>query len=135
LYEAIEHRFSKHLGKLSLHHDEKAKLGGIPDASVDLVYSMDVFVHFKADLVHQFLESITRVLKPGGKALIHFVTWNDRAMEIWREQHRPDMDGKYGIMFYNSMDQLRVSAKSLGLKIEQVGPEIGWAFLARFEKP
>ncbi len=135
LYEAIEHRFSKHLGKLSLHHDEKAKLGGIPDASVDLVYSMDVFVHFKADLVHQFLESITRVLKPGGKALIHFVTWNDRAMQIWREQHRPDMDGKYGIMFYNSMDQLRVSAKSLGLKIEQVGPEIGWAFLARFEKP
>lgn len=135
LFEAIEHRFSAHLGKLRLHHDERAMLEGIPDASVDLAFSMDVFVHFKSDLIHQFLESIARVLKPGGKALIHFVTWNERAHAIWRESHKPEMDGKYNIMFYTHMDHLRTSAKILGLKVEQVGPEFGWAFLAKFEKP
>lgn len=72
LHEAIEPRFSRFRSKLHLHHDEHAKLGGVPDGSIDVVFSIDVFVHFKIDLTHQFLASIRRVLRPGGVAVLHF---------------------------------------------------------------
>src|SRR5690606_30154563 len=117
-------------GRLHLHHDTGAELAGVPDDSVDLVFSFDVFVHFKMDLVHQFLQSVRRVLKPDGLALIHFVTWNDTALEIWRREHRPDRAGTANVMHYTTMGQLHTSARSLDLRVEQVGAETGWSFLA-----
>lgn len=132
LFEAMEHRFRKHMGKLHLHHDEKAKLPNVPDASIDIVFSYDVFVHFKPDLVHQYLASLRRVLKPDGRILLHCVTWNPRAAEIWREKFRPDLEGQGDEMHYNTIESLRVSSDILGLTVEQVGATVGWAYLAEF---
>jgi SAM-dependent methyltransferase len=130
-YEVIEHRFAEHMGKLHLHLDTSARLEGVPDACADLLFSYDVFVHLKIDVVHQFLDSVKRVLRPGGTALVHFAGWNGPAIEEWRRSHRPDMDGRHSIMHYNHIDWLRHSAEAAGLAVEQVACQ-GARFFARF---
>lgn len=132
LFEVMEHRFSKHAGRLRLHHDETATLPAVPDASVDVAFSYDVFVHLKSDLVHQYLESLRRVVKPGGTILLHFVRWNATALETWKSKFAPYLRGRGDEMHYNTIDQLRTSAEALGMSVEQVGPEVGWGFLAEF---
>ena len=46
-------------------------LGAIPDASVDAAFSYGVFVHLQHWDIYNYLREIRRVLKPGGRALIH----------------------------------------------------------------
>lgn len=132
LFEVMEHRFSKQMGKMRLHHDETATLPGVAEATVDVAFSYDVFVHLKSDLVHQYLESLRRVVKPGGTILLHFVRWNATALETWKSKFAPYLRGRGDEMHYNTMDQLRTSAEALGMSVEQVGPEVGWGFLAEF---
>ncbi len=122
LFEAMEHRFGRHLGRLRLHHDETASLAGVPDAGIDTLFSYDVFVHFKIDLVHQFLLAARRVLKPSGRAVIHFFDWTPAAVEVWREHHAPAHRGGHSILFYNHPDHLRVSAGEAGLRMVGVTP-------------
>jgi ubiquinone/menaquinone biosynthesis C-methylase UbiE len=50
---------------------EGAELTGIPDASVDAIWSFDVFVHVAPVDIASYLTEIARVLRPGGVALIH----------------------------------------------------------------
>ena len=38
----------------------------------DVVFSFDVFVHFETDLIVTYLESVARILRPGGRLLINF---------------------------------------------------------------
>lgn len=40
--------------------------------STDLVYSFDSMVHFPSTVVYAYLEEISRVLKPGGHAFLHY---------------------------------------------------------------
>ncbi len=134
LHEVIEHRFAAHLDRLSVHHDEHARLEGVPAGVVDLVFSYDVFVHFKIDLVHQFLASMRRVLKPGGGALIHFARWNSDAIEVWRTMHTADHNGGQSVIHYNHPDWLAESARSHGLSFEQAGDAFGWGYLAWFTR-
>jgi SAM-dependent methyltransferase len=43
----------------------------LPDASVDLVFSFDSFVHMDREIVDAYLSEIARKLKPGGKGFVH----------------------------------------------------------------
>ncbi len=135
LFEVIEHRFADHLEKLHLIHDETATLAGVPDASADVLFSFDVFVHFKSDLVHQFIASVARVLTPGGKALIHFATWNDNAIKIWETQHTASHGGGSSLIFYNHPEWLATSAKAHGLAAREARAQIGQNVLMEFTKP
>lgn len=130
-YEVIEHRFAKHIEKLHMHLDKSARLLGVPDAYADLIFSYDVFVHLKIDVVQQFLDSIKRVLRPDGTALLHFAEWNDRAIEEWRRNHTPNMNGRHSVMYYNHIDWLHKSAKASGLAVTKIASE-GARFFARF---
>lgn len=134
LHEVIEHRFAAHRAKLHLHHDEKARLSGVPDASIDLLLSIDVFVHFKIDLIHQFMTAFKRVLKPTGNAIIHFAAWNQAGIDRWRTCDREHHDGGVGPIHSTHMDWLKASAADLGLKVERLGDEFGWAFLAHIRR-
>jgi ubiquinone/menaquinone biosynthesis C-methylase UbiE len=46
-------------------------LPDVADASIDFVWSFDSFVHMSADVISAYLSEMQRVLKPGGKAIIH----------------------------------------------------------------
>jgi SAM-dependent methyltransferase len=46
-------------------------LAMLPDDSVDFVFSFDVFVHIKREVVEEYLRELAKKLKPGGKGFIH----------------------------------------------------------------
>jgi SAM-dependent methyltransferase len=48
------------------------KLQDVPAKSVDLVFSFDVFVHFDEGLLAGYLAEIARILKPGGRLMLHY---------------------------------------------------------------
>ena len=43
----------------------------VPDGSVDFIFSFDVFVHIKRDVVDEYLREFARTLKIGGRGFIH----------------------------------------------------------------
>ncbi len=45
------------------------------DESFTLVFSYDAMVHFDDEVVFSYLQEIVRVLKPGGRALLHHSNW------------------------------------------------------------
>jgi SAM-dependent methyltransferase len=49
-------------------------LPGVQDGSVDVIWSFDVFVHINLEDVAAYLDEFKRVLKPGGRAIIHHGT-------------------------------------------------------------
>jgi SAM-dependent methyltransferase len=55
-----------------------ADLPGVPDRSVDVVWSFDVFVHVAPVDQAGYLAEIARVLRPGGTALIHHADGRNR---------------------------------------------------------
>jgi cyclopropane fatty-acyl-phospholipid synthase-like methyltransferase len=48
------------------------EMDGVETASVDLVFTFDVFVHLEPDGIKAYLIEIERVLKPGGVAIVHY---------------------------------------------------------------
>lgn len=120
LYEVMEWRFAKELGKLRLHHDTTARLHGVEDSSVDLLFAFDVFVHIPVDLTHQYLTAAKRVLKPGGRAVIHFRAWDRAGIEEWEKNHWGYSEGRPSAMCFNDMGTLSASAGHVGLRVEKV---------------
>jgi cyclopropane fatty-acyl-phospholipid synthase-like methyltransferase len=49
----------------------------IPDNSLDRVWSYDVFVHINPCDTERYIKSISRILRPGGLAVIHHSSWGD----------------------------------------------------------
>lgn len=120
LYEVLEWRFAKELGRLHLHHDKKARLAGVEDATVDLLFAFDVFVHIPIDLTHQYLAAAKRVLGPRGRAVIHFREWDAPNIVEWEKNHLSYSPGAHSGMYFNGMDSLRASAAHLGLRAERL---------------
>lgn len=52
-------------------HNDGLHLTGVPDKSIDFVFSFDSLVHVNWDTLKSYLTEILRVLKPGGSAFIH----------------------------------------------------------------
>ena len=44
---------------------------GIPDESIDFIWSFDVFVHIAPDDQRGYMRDFARVMSPGAKAVIH----------------------------------------------------------------
>lgn len=45
---------------------------GVGDASIDLVFTFDVFVHVEPEGILAYLHEMERVLRPGGTAVVHY---------------------------------------------------------------
>ncbi len=56
---------------MEFHVNDGKSLSAIDSNSVDGVWSFDVFVHIAPPDVDAYLGEITRVLRPGGRAVIH----------------------------------------------------------------
>ncbi len=50
------------------------ELSGVPDGSMNLVYSIDVFVHLDLEDAYVYLREIRRVLREEGRAVVHFAS-------------------------------------------------------------
>lgn len=71
--EAVEicRRRFRDAGNVEVIQTDGASLPGVASSSVDVVWSMEAFVHMAPVDVAAYLREIARVLKPGGFALIH----------------------------------------------------------------
>lgn len=56
---------------VDFHVNDGKTLAAIPDQSIDFVWSFDSFVHMDKPTTASYISEISRVLKTGGKAIIH----------------------------------------------------------------
>lgn len=89
-------RKSVDASNISFHKLDGFTLKGFPDASVDCIYSHDVFVHFSTLQVYPYLLEIRRVLKPTGIAIISFLNFmtqfewfKEESLELWSRRRYP----------------------------------------------
>ena len=71
--------------RLYVSHD--GNMPFLEDSSIDLVFSYDVFCHFEWPLAWSYCQEITRVLKPGGKAMLHWATTSMKHEHGTLEEH------------------------------------------------
>jgi SAM-dependent methyltransferase len=51
--------------------NDGTSLSGVPDESLDFIWSFDSFVHMEGDIIASYLREFARVLRPGGRIVIH----------------------------------------------------------------
>ena len=59
------------------YHVIDSNIDFIPNNSLDRVWSYDVFVHINPSDIRRYIKNISRVLRPGGIAVIHHGSWGD----------------------------------------------------------
>ena len=75
-------RCREHLGErpgVEYVRTDGASLPGVTGASIDLVWSFEAFVHMQPVDVAAYVGEIARVLRPGGRAVIHHAARRDRS--------------------------------------------------------
>ena len=96
-------------------------LSPIPDASVDSVFSYGVFVSLQHWDIWNYTAEVARVLKPGGKALIHHFNafsesgWQRFLTEVPMSLNRHKMFGTFTLMTPQIMEEF---AHRAGLEME-----------------
>lgn len=60
-----------HLSHVEFLVGDGRTLNGVNDASIDLIWSFDAFVHISAADTRSYFQEFARVLRPGGRAIIH----------------------------------------------------------------
>jgi SAM-dependent methyltransferase len=78
---ACEHRFRKDK-RLAFRRNDGKTLTGVPDRSVDLVFSFDSLVHAEQDVLDAYLAEIARVLDSGGVAFLHHSNMAENLREL-----------------------------------------------------
>jgi SAM-dependent methyltransferase len=68
--EACQKRFPAE-PKITGYVNQGGSLAMIPNDSVDFVFSFDVFVHIKREVVEEYIREFSRTLKNGGRGFIH----------------------------------------------------------------
>jgi SAM-dependent methyltransferase len=59
------------------YHSIDRDIGFIPCNSLDRVWSYDVFVHINPSDTELYIKNISRILRPGGIAVIHHGSWGE----------------------------------------------------------
>lgn len=83
-------RLAAHPDVTFLHGDGRG-LAGVDDASIDAIWSFDVFVHIAPLDLAAYLEEIARVLAPAGVAVIHHSDGRNRGRLLSRYGWRAPM--------------------------------------------
>jgi ubiquinone/menaquinone biosynthesis C-methylase UbiE len=83
--------------------NEGKTLAGVKDASVDFIWSFDTFVHIEKIVINSYMQEIFRVLKPGGRAVIHHPGRNHFLLWLGFMRHFGDP----GNRFYRTISMSR----------------------------
>lgn len=79
----------------------------VPDGTIDYIWSFDVFVHISPQDIRSYLAEMKRVLKPGGRAIIHHASSGGRAGG-WRSRLKKaefnDFLSELGFTLINQFD-------------------------------
>jgi SAM-dependent methyltransferase len=62
--------------------NDGTSLSGVADASIDFIWSFDSFVHMEGDVIASYLREFARVLRPGGKIVIHHADKRPSAVKL-----------------------------------------------------
>lgn len=95
-------------------------LTGIPDGSIDLVFSYDVFVHIALEDTVAYIDELARVLTPGGVAVVHHAVAETAASWDRIESHNDwyrDRTHTLGQYYYHSREGLRRAYARVGFEI------------------
>jgi cyclopropane fatty-acyl-phospholipid synthase-like methyltransferase len=83
--------------------------------------SFDVFVHFEPRLVHWYLEQASRLLKPGGVAVIHCANLaSRRGWQLFTRDLQANLHGRSGFSAFGVMvpELLATLARGAGFEVE-----------------
>ncbi|MGE0464111.1 MAG: class I SAM-dependent methyltransferase [Vicinamibacterales bacterium] len=95
-------------------------LTGVADASLDLVFSYDVFVHIALEDTVAYVDELARVLAPGGVAIIHHAVAETAASWDRIESHNDwyrDRNHTLGQYYYHSREGLRRAYERAGFEM------------------
>jgi len=111
---------------ISHHKLDGFTLEEFSDASIDLVFSHDVFVHFPVLQVYPYLREIRRVLKPGGLGLLSFLPFVGQFG--WFKQLSLEYFGKRRVPphmrhYFVTEEMLRTMLADLDLVLREVRAE------------
>jgi len=79
--EACHKRFAEDLPEEAFVVNDGRSLP-VPDSSFDLVWSFATFVHVDEPEVAAYLAECSRVLRPGGRFVIHHAGWSDWSLSL-----------------------------------------------------
>jgi SAM-dependent methyltransferase len=102
-------------------------LTSVPDASVDAVFSYDVFIHLQHWDIYHYLCEIHRVLRPDGKAVVHHANtfsdlgWTAFTADVKYQLNRHKLGGTFTVMTPELMAAL---AERAGLRYERAVTDV-----------
>jgi ubiquinone/menaquinone biosynthesis C-methylase UbiE len=112
LLHELRRRVNKHNMQFIVNNG--ADLPGVPEGSVDYVLSVACFVHLERNIIKSYLESIAKILKPGGNV---FITYSDKTK----------VGGQINPTFSeNSPAQMREMVNQVGFRILEEDSTILW---------
>ena len=94
-------------------------LPGVPDQSIDFVWSFDSFVHMELPVIDAYLAEISRVLRPGGSFNIHHAGKRDWALKLAPTAHKLGAAGRVGLRVAGQ-GRLRDSGRRADVSRERV---------------
>jgi SAM-dependent methyltransferase len=108
-------------------HSSPAGWGGIPNGSVDLVYSVAVIQHVRAAVIEALFEMMAQKLKPGGQALLQVqlegAEWREEEQWVRDRSLKGRLRWKYALNFFpRSEAYFRNVCGSVGLEIVSLRP-------------
>jgi SAM-dependent methyltransferase len=110
---------------------ESDYLDYLPAASYDFGYALHVFIHFNPYDIFNYLTSVKRLLKPGGKFFFDACMIGEQTIALFREHaamYRKTPERVRGYLNFNSPDMVRTIVREVGLQIsnELELSESGW---------
>lgn len=119
------------LSNVSFYKIESDYVDYLPAESYDFGYSLHVFIHFNLYDMFNYLTSIKRLLKPGGRFYFDAGTLGDQTITVFREQatmYRQAPQTIRGLLNFNHPAAVRRVVQEVGLEISDRSAfsEVGW---------
>jgi ubiquinone/menaquinone biosynthesis C-methylase UbiE len=94
--DACKERFAEATNVTYIVNDGTS-LSGVADQSIDFIWSFDSFVHMEGDVIASYLREFARVLRPGGKVVVHHAGKRPVAVKLAPALRRAGTPGRVAL--------------------------------------